>query len=136
MKEAAIFWMDYLSDDGKGHLVSSPSYSPEQGGISTGATMDHEIAWDILTNTIEAAKVLNIDADFAAQAQKIKDKILPLANREVGAIARVERGCGRFYQSPPTRFTFICTSSGKANFHRQNTIRSQRGKNQFECAWR
>ena len=78
MKEAAIFWMDYLSDDGKGHLVSSPSYSPEQGGISTGATMDHEIAWDILTNTIEAAKVLNIDADFAAQAQKIKDKILPL----------------------------------------------------------
>lgn len=78
MKEAAIFWMDYLSDDGKGHLVSSPSYSPEQGGISTGATMDHEIAWDILTNTIEAAKVLNIDADFAAQAQKVRDKILPL----------------------------------------------------------
>jgi len=78
MKDAAIFWMDYLSDDGKGHLVSSPSYSPEQGGISTGATMDHEIAWDILTNTIDAAKALNVDADFAAKAQQIKDKILPL----------------------------------------------------------
>ena len=78
MKEASLFWMDYLSDDGKGHLVSSPSYSPEHGGISTGATMDHEIAWDILSNTIEAAKVLNTDADFISKAQKIKDKILPL----------------------------------------------------------
>lgn len=78
MKEAALFWMDYLSDDGKGHLVSSPSYSPEHGGISTGATMDHEIAWDILTNTIEAAKALNTDADFITKAQTIKDKILPL----------------------------------------------------------
>ena len=78
MKEAAIFWMDYLSDDGKGHLVSSPSYSPEQGGISMGATMDHEIAWDILTNTIDAAKALSVDSDFAAKAQQIKNKILPL----------------------------------------------------------
>ncbi|CAG4993390.1 hypothetical protein DYBT9275_01161 [Dyadobacter sp. CECT 9275] len=78
MKEATLFWMDYLSEDENGKLVSSPSYSPEHGGISTGATMDHEIAWDILTNTIEAAKVLDTDQAFAAQAQKIKDKILPL----------------------------------------------------------
>lgn len=78
MKEAALFWMSYLSEDGKGHLVSSPSYSPEQGGISTGATMDHEIAWDILTNTVAAAKALNTDADFAAKALAIRDKIFPL----------------------------------------------------------
>jgi alpha-L-fucosidase 2 len=78
MKEAALFWMDYLTNDGKGNLVSSPSYSPEQGGISTGATMDHEIAWDILNNTAEAANVLGIDKDFAANATKIRDKILPL----------------------------------------------------------
>jgi alpha-L-fucosidase 2 len=78
MKEAAQFWMSYLSDDGEGHLVSSPSYSPEHGGISTGATMDHQIAWDILTNTIDAAKILNTDAEFARQAKQVKDKILPL----------------------------------------------------------
>ncbi|MEO6286938.1 MAG: glycoside hydrolase family 95 protein [Dyadobacter sp.] len=78
MKEASLFWMDYLTDDGKGNLVSSPSYSPEQGGISTGATMDHEIAWDILNNTAEAANVLGIDKYFAENATKIRDKILPL----------------------------------------------------------
>jgi alpha-L-fucosidase 2 len=78
MKEAALFWMSYLSDDGQGHLVSSPSYSPEHGGISSGATMDHEIAWDILTNTIEAARILGIDPEFTAKARQIKDRILPL----------------------------------------------------------
>jgi alpha-L-fucosidase 2 len=78
MKEASQFWMDYLTSDGKGHLVSSPSYSPEHGGISTGATMDHEMAWDVLNNTAEAASVLGIDADFAKQARATRDKILPL----------------------------------------------------------
>ncbi|WP_033402875.1 glycoside hydrolase family 95 protein [Dyadobacter beijingensis] len=78
MKEASEFWMDYLTDDGKGRLVSSPSYSPEHGGISTGATMDHEMAWDVLNNTAEAAKVLGIDAGFAQEARAIRDKILPL----------------------------------------------------------
>lgn len=78
MKEASEFWMDYLTDDGKGRLVSSPSYSPEHGGISTGATMDHEMAWDVLNNTAEAATALGIDADFAQKARATRDKILPL----------------------------------------------------------
>lgn len=78
MKEAAIFWMDYLSDDGAGRLVSSPSFSPEHGGISSGATMDHEIAWDILNNTAEAAAILGIDREFAEKAGRTRDKILPL----------------------------------------------------------
>lgn len=78
MKEASEFWMDYLTGDGKGRLVSSPSYSPEHGGISTGATMDHEMAWDVLNNTAEAAAVLGIDADFAQKARATRDKILPL----------------------------------------------------------
>lgn len=78
MKEASEFWMDYLTNDGEGRLVSSPSYSPEHGGISTGATMDHEMAWDVLNNTAEAAAVLGIDADFAQKARATRDKILPL----------------------------------------------------------
>ncbi|ACT92681.1 glycoside hydrolase family 95 protein [Dyadobacter fermentans] len=78
MKEASEFWMDYLTDDGRGRLVSSPSYSPEHGGISTGATMDHEMAWDVLNNTAEAAAILGVDQDFAQKARSTRDKILPL----------------------------------------------------------
>lgn len=78
MKEAANFWIDYLTDDGNGYLVSSPSYSPEHGGISSGATMDHQIAWDILTNTIDAAHVLEVDTEFAVRANAVKSKLFPL----------------------------------------------------------
>lgn len=76
MKEAALFWMDYLSPDERGYLVSSPSYSPEHGGISGGASMDHQIAWDILNNCVEAGKIVG-DQAFADSAAAIRDKILP-----------------------------------------------------------
>jgi len=77
MKEASLFWMDYLTKGKSGFLVSSPSYSPEHGGISTGASMDHQIAWDVLSNTILASKVLKTDPEFASEAQKIRDQIQP-----------------------------------------------------------
>ncbi|GAA4801933.1 glycoside hydrolase family 95 protein [Olivibacter ginsenosidimutans] len=76
MKEAAWFWMDYLTYDEKGYLVSSPSYSPEHGGISGGASMDHQLAWDILNNGVQAALVIG-DQMFADSAARIRDKILP-----------------------------------------------------------
>src|SRR5699024_1662025 len=47
------------------------------GGISTGASMDHQIAWDILTNTVKAAKILGIDEDFRKVAAKTRDRIYP-----------------------------------------------------------
>ncbi len=78
MKEASQFWIDYLTKDEEGHLVSCPSYSPEHGGISKGATMDHEIAWDVLNNSIAACEVLGIDDDFKQKAIGVRDSISPL----------------------------------------------------------
>ena len=77
MKEAALFWIDYLTEDKAGYLVSNPSYSPEHGGISGGASMDHQIAWDILNNCVKACDVLNIDNQFKHEAQQACDKIYP-----------------------------------------------------------
>lgn len=75
MKEASLFWMDYLTKDENGKLVSSPSYSPEHGGISGGASMDHQIAWDVLNNTEKAAMILG-DMEFASEARIVRDHIL------------------------------------------------------------
>lgn len=77
MKEAALFWIDYLTKDENGYLVSMPSYSPEHGGISKGASMDHQIAWDVLNNCIVAAGVLGIDDAFTVTAKLTRDAILP-----------------------------------------------------------
>ena len=54
--------LDWLVDDGKGHLVTAPSTSPEnryrtngqQGAITVGATMDLALIRDLFSKTQEA----------------------------------------------------------------------------------
>lgn len=77
MKEASLFWIDYLVEDENGFLVSCPSYSPEHGGISKGASMDHQIAWDVLNNLVRASEILGVDKEFAEKAKLVRDKIFP-----------------------------------------------------------
>lgn len=77
MKEAALFWVDYLTADQNGFLVSNPSYSPEHGGISGGASMDHQIAWDLFNNCIEAGTILKTDEEFRKILLEKRDKIFP-----------------------------------------------------------
>lgn len=78
MKEAALFWLDYLTEDEDGYLVSSPSYSPEHGGISTGAYMDIEIVWDLFSNTIKVLEILKTDEAFKRELIAAREKLLPL----------------------------------------------------------
>ncbi len=77
MKEAALFWLDYLTEDENAVLVSSPSYSPEHGGISGGASMDHQIVWDLFTNFLKAAYVLGIDDEFTREVSAKRERICP-----------------------------------------------------------
>ena len=77
MQDAALFWIDYLTENKAGELVSNPSYSPEHGGISAGASMDHQIAWDLLNNCLKAAAVLGIEDDFTHKARMVRDQIAP-----------------------------------------------------------
>ncbi len=78
MKEAALFFVDYLVRDPKtGWLVSGPSNSPEQGGLVMGPTMDHQIIRALFAATARAAEALGTDAAFAAQLRKMHDEIAP-----------------------------------------------------------
>jgi alpha-L-fucosidase 2 len=67
MRQLAQFWFDELVTDPRdGKLVVSPSFSPEQGPFSAGASMSQEIVRDLFTNTAEAATTLGDNA-FAAE---------------------------------------------------------------------
>ena len=77
MQEAALFWLDYLVEDEQGHLVSLPSYSPEHGGISAGASMDHQMVWDLFTNCVNACDILGIRTDFKRQLSSALEKLSP-----------------------------------------------------------
>jgi alpha-L-fucosidase 2 len=39
--------------------------------------MDHQIAWDLMNNCVQACEVLDIDREFQQKAKEIRDKIFP-----------------------------------------------------------
>ena len=86
MKGAAQFCLDVLVDDGKGHLVTSPSTSPEnifitptgyKGATLYGATADLGMIRELFLQTIAAAKTLVQDVDFQQQLEASLSKLYP-----------------------------------------------------------
>ncbi|MBC7784065.1 MAG: glycoside hydrolase family 95 protein [Burkholderiales bacterium] len=87
MKGAAEFCLDWLIDDGQGHLVTAPSVSPELGFIapdgkrastSMASTMDMSIIWELFTDCLEASRALDVDREFAARVEAARAKLYPL----------------------------------------------------------
>lgn len=78
MKEVCLFFVDFLTEDPRtGWLISTPSNSPEHGGLVAGPTMDHQIIRSLFEATIQAARILKTDEEFAAQLARLKERIAP-----------------------------------------------------------
>jgi alpha-L-fucosidase 2 len=78
LKGAAQFFVEYLIKDPKtGWLVTSPSFSPEQGGLCNGPTMDNQLVRALFNYTIEAARILDVDTAFAAKLVDLRAKLPP-----------------------------------------------------------
>ncbi len=82
MKEAALFFNSFLVKDPKtGYFISTPSNSPEQGGLVAGPTMDHQIIRALLQHVIEASEILNVDVALRAT---LKEKYKQIAPNMIG----------------------------------------------------
>ncbi|SFP84514.1 glycoside hydrolase family 95 protein [Parafilimonas terrae] len=78
MKKAAMFYHHFLvKDPATGWLISTPSNSPENGGLVAGPTMDHQIIRQLFNDCIEASKTLNIDKAFSDSLQQQYKQIAP-----------------------------------------------------------
>ncbi len=78
MKEASLFFVDDLVKDPKtGWLVTSPSFSPEQGTLCYGPTMDNQLVRALMDSTIAAAGILQTDKTFVTELAKIRDQLPP-----------------------------------------------------------
>ncbi|MDR0352149.1 MAG: hypothetical protein LBI02_01915, partial [Opitutaceae bacterium] len=74
LRGAAEFCLDWLVEDGRGHLVTAPSTSPEhefflpgqsgkigkKSAVSMASTMDMSIIWELFADCEEAARILGI----------------------------------------------------------------------------
>ena len=92
MKGAADFMIDYMQPypaDGeikqaKGWLVTVPTVSPEHGpqgkdtNVTAGSTMDNQICFDVLSQVIQAAKVLGMDNATILPYQSALEKLPPM----------------------------------------------------------
>jgi alpha-L-fucosidase 2 len=88
MKEAALFFNSFLVRDPQtGWLISTPSNSPEQGGLVAGPTMDHQIIRDLFKNVMEASEILGIDKSFA---ETLKAKYGRIAPNQIGKYGQLQ----------------------------------------------
>ncbi len=97
IKEAAQFYLDTLvADPHTGFLVTAPSVSPENSfrlrngevvAICYGPTIDIEIARELFTRVVEAARIVGDgDASFLARAADVLAKLPPLRLARFGNI--------------------------------------------------
>lgn len=86
IKGAAQFYLDFLTEEPEHHwLVISPSLSPENGpvayhgaSIDAGVTMDNQLAFELFSNVINAAKILNTDQEFTTKLAAARKRLPPM----------------------------------------------------------
>ncbi|MEO1011558.1 MAG: glycoside hydrolase family 95 protein [Bacteroidota bacterium] len=79
---SAQFYSDFLVENPKtGWLVSSPSNSPEIGGLVAGPTMDHQIIRSLFRICIEAAGILGQEDAFIG---KLRTQLPQIAPNQIG----------------------------------------------------
>jgi alpha-L-fucosidase 2 len=76
LKENCEFWEDHLKPLPDGRLVVPNGWSPEHGPTEDGVTYDQMIIWDLFTNYLDAARELNVDADYARKVADLRDKLV------------------------------------------------------------
>ena len=92
MKGAADFLLSYMQEypangeikKAAGWLVTVPTVSPEHGprgkgtNVCAGSTMDNQIAFDVLSQTLQACEVLGKDKDYAGLLKKAIAQLPPM----------------------------------------------------------
>lgn len=96
MKESAEFFVEYLTDNGNGKLVTCPSVSPEntyltedgvKGCLCMGASMDTQIITVLFQDVIKSAEILGKDKTFSKKLAGLLKKLPPI---EVGKYGQIK----------------------------------------------
>lgn len=157
MKEASQFLLDFMIDDGKGHLITNPSYSPENsyrmadgrvGRQTVGATMDYGIIYSLFHATIDASEILRIDSKYRAELQNALKRIPELKIGKHGQLQEwsedydePEPGMSHvshlFALFPSDEITLRGTPelAKAARISLERRIQNGAGKGGWPCAW-
>ncbi|HMP91571.1 MAG TPA: glycoside hydrolase N-terminal domain-containing protein [Phnomibacter sp.] len=88
IKGSAQFFKHFLiKDPATGYLISTPSNSPEQGGLVAGPAMDHQIIRSLFDIVIKAASILKADIQLA---EDLKVKMTQIAPDKIGRYGQLQ----------------------------------------------
>lgn len=96
LRNAAMFFVNYLSEDEKGRLVVSPSVSPtstyiaENGSkvhLCTGSAVDSQILTVLFNDIIKTCDILGFDDEFA---EVLKPLVAQLPEIEIGKYGQIK----------------------------------------------
>ena len=91
IKGSARFATDYLWRRKDGIFTAAPSTSPEHGPVDEGATFAHAVVREILTDAIEASKVLGRDAKERHEWENALKHIAPYKTGRYGQLMEWSR---------------------------------------------
>lgn len=103
LKGCAEFYQDFLvTDPNTGYKVAAPSNSPENHpgkwsytndegksinvALFGGVAMDNQMIYDVLKNTAEAARILNVDPQLAHELDLLKAQLVPYKIGKYGQV--------------------------------------------------
>ncbi|MCM1024129.1 MAG: glycoside hydrolase family 95 protein [Prevotella sp.] len=113
IREAAEFFTDFLIEDGKGRVVTSPSVSPEntyitkdgaKGTICQGPSMDSQILHELFTAVINCSEALDEvvkpedDGEFVQKIKSLRDR---LPKPEIGKYGQIMEWAEDYDEAEP-----------------------------------
>ncbi|MDE6565929.1 MAG: hypothetical protein K2L47_02540, partial [Clostridia bacterium] len=102
LREASVYFTNTLVEDKKtGRLVTVPTFSPEHGPRTMGNTYEQSLIWQLFNDTIESAKILDIDSDLVQELESKIEKLNPIEIGEDGQIKEwyIETKLGKIGQT-------------------------------------
>ncbi len=74
--DAALFWVDNLWEDERdGELVANPSFSPEHGAYTLGASCDQAIIWELFEEVVKASEILGKSSMALDEIKEAQSKL-------------------------------------------------------------
>jgi len=107
LKEASLFFVDYLVEDSEGRMVTCPSVSPEntyilpngeQGTLCAGPSMDSQIIFELFSACIEASQIVGEDEDLRSELVNLLDR---LPKPQIGKYGQIQEWAEDYEEAEP-----------------------------------
>lgn len=145
MKEAALFFVDFLTEAPDGHLVTAPSVSPENryrspngesGTLCYGPAMDSQIITELFLGRIEASKSLGKDETLRAELESI---LLRPPAAKIGKHGQIQEWLEDYEEADPGHrhisHLFALHPGTQINRHETPELAEAKQRRRFGAGW-